>query len=35
VAIAWPQARAFTVSERDSRAPALAEIADSLPFQYR
>jgi dTDP-4-dehydrorhamnose 3,5-epimerase len=35
VAIAWPDGVTLTASERDSRAPALAAIADSLPFQYR
>jgi dTDP-4-dehydrorhamnose 3,5-epimerase len=35
VAIAWPDGLALSASDRDSRAPALAAIADSLPFQYR
>jgi dTDP-4-dehydrorhamnose 3,5-epimerase len=35
VAIAWPDGLALSASERDSRAPALAAIADSLPFEYR
>jgi dTDP-4-dehydrorhamnose 3,5-epimerase len=34
VGIAWP-AGELSVSDRDSRAPALGEIADSLPFEYR
>lgn len=34
VAIAWPEALALTPSERDRRAPRLAEIAESLPFEY-
>jgi dTDP-4-dehydrorhamnose 3,5-epimerase len=35
VAIEWPEDTELTVSARDSSAPRLAEIADSLPFQYR
>jgi dTDP-4-dehydrorhamnose 3,5-epimerase len=35
VAIEWPADVALSASERDSRAPALAEIADSLPFGYQ
>lgn len=35
VGIAWPAGLELSVSERDSRAPALAAIADSLPFEYR
>jgi dTDP-4-dehydrorhamnose 3,5-epimerase len=34
VAIEWPAGVQLAVSERDSRAPALAEIADTLPFRY-
>jgi dTDP-4-dehydrorhamnose 3,5-epimerase len=35
VGIEWPLPRdQLVVSERDSRAPRLAEIADDLPFQY-
>lgn len=34
VGIAWPDDSALSASARDSRAPALAAIADSLPFQY-
>jgi dTDP-4-dehydrorhamnose 3,5-epimerase len=35
VAIQWPLALdAVTVSARDAQAPRLAEIADSLPFDY-
>jgi dTDP-4-dehydrorhamnose 3,5-epimerase len=36
IAIAWPlPAAELVVSERDAQAPRLAEVADSLPFQYR
>lgn len=35
VGIAWPEDVVLSASARDSRAPALAEIADLLPFQYR
>jgi dTDP-4-dehydrorhamnose 3,5-epimerase len=35
VGIAWPEGVALAASQRDSGAVALAEIADSLPFQYR
>jgi dTDP-4-dehydrorhamnose 3,5-epimerase len=35
VAIEWPVDLELSASERDSRAPALAEIADSLPFSYQ
>jgi dTDP-4-dehydrorhamnose 3,5-epimerase len=35
VGIEWPPDAPLAASERDSRAPALAEIADSLPFSYR
>jgi len=35
VGIEWPADVELTPSERDSRAPALAEIADSLPFEHR
>jgi dTDP-4-dehydrorhamnose 3,5-epimerase len=35
VAIDWPADVKLAASERDSRAPALAEIADSLPFRHR
>lgn len=34
VAVEWPVDVELAASERDSRAPALAEIADSLPFRY-
>jgi dTDP-4-dehydrorhamnose 3,5-epimerase len=34
VAIAWPEGVELTASQRDSRAPSLAALADSLPFQY-
>jgi len=32
VAIAWPQDMALLVSDRDSSAPKLSEIAAELPF---
>ena len=35
VGIQWPAEVELLPSERDCRAPALAEIADSLPFEYR
>jgi dTDP-4-dehydrorhamnose 3,5-epimerase len=35
VAIEWPVEVELLASERDSHAPALAEIADSLPFRYQ
>jgi dTDP-4-dehydrorhamnose 3,5-epimerase len=35
VAIEWPAGIGLMASERDSRAPSLAAIADSLPFVYR
>jgi dTDP-4-dehydrorhamnose 3,5-epimerase len=35
VGIEWPARDELTASERDSRAPSLAEIADSLPVEYR
>jgi dTDP-4-dehydrorhamnose 3,5-epimerase len=35
VAVAWPQDVELLYSERDHRAPGLAEIADQLPFRYR
>ena len=35
VAIAWPEGIELLASERDSRAPALSEIADALPAKYR
>ena len=35
VAIEWPGDVTLTASARDSGAPALAAIADSLPFEYR
>ncbi|HEY7961209.1 MAG TPA: dTDP-4-dehydrorhamnose 3,5-epimerase [Solirubrobacteraceae bacterium] len=36
IAIAWPlPAAELVVSERDAQAPRLAQVADSLPFQYR
>lgn len=34
VGIAWPAGDGPTVSERDSGAPRLAAITDSLPFRY-
>ncbi len=34
VGIEWPAGLALSASARDSGAPALAEIADSLPFKY-
>jgi dTDP-4-dehydrorhamnose 3,5-epimerase len=34
VGIAWPDGLALSASARDARAPALAAIADSLPFRY-
>ena len=34
VGIEWPEGVALTASARDSQAPALATIADSLPFEY-
>jgi dTDP-4-dehydrorhamnose 3,5-epimerase len=34
VAIGWPEAVELSASARDSGAPALAAIADSLPFEY-
>lgn len=34
VAIEWPAGVQLAASERDSHAPALAEIADTLPFRY-
>ncbi|MGA8333531.1 MAG: dTDP-4-dehydrorhamnose 3,5-epimerase family protein, partial [Solirubrobacteraceae bacterium] len=34
VGIAWPAADGLTASARDAAAPALAEIADGLPFEY-
>jgi dTDP-4-dehydrorhamnose 3,5-epimerase len=35
VGIEWPGAGELSASQRDSQAPALHEIADSLPFEYR
>jgi dTDP-4-dehydrorhamnose 3,5-epimerase len=35
VAIAWPERLALSASARDAAAPALAAIADSLPFEFR
>ncbi|HET6865156.1 MAG TPA: dTDP-4-dehydrorhamnose 3,5-epimerase [Solirubrobacteraceae bacterium] len=35
VGIVWPAGTELTASARDAGAPALAAIADSLPFQYR
>ena len=35
VGIAWPDGVVLSASARDSSAPALAAIADSLPFEYR
>jgi dTDP-4-dehydrorhamnose 3,5-epimerase len=34
VAIAWPRGVELSPSERDRNAPALAAIADALPFRY-
>jgi dTDP-4-dehydrorhamnose 3,5-epimerase len=34
VGIAWPEGLALTASARDAAAPALVEIASSLPFAY-
>jgi dTDP-4-dehydrorhamnose 3,5-epimerase len=34
VGIEWPEGIELIVSERDRRAPSLAEIADSLPVRY-
>lgn len=33
VAIAWPESLGLSVSERDSTAPSLEEIIDTLPFE--
>jgi dTDP-4-dehydrorhamnose 3,5-epimerase len=35
VGIQWPGAAELVASQRDSRAPALSDIVDSLPFKYR
>ncbi|HWF34188.1 MAG TPA: dTDP-4-dehydrorhamnose 3,5-epimerase [Solirubrobacteraceae bacterium] len=35
VAIQWPTAVELIASARDTSAPTLAEIADTLPFRYR
>jgi dTDP-4-dehydrorhamnose 3,5-epimerase len=35
VGIAWPADVELSVSQRDAQAPALREIADALPFEYR
>jgi dTDP-4-dehydrorhamnose 3,5-epimerase len=35
VAIAWPEDLELTASQRDSTAPALASVAESLPFTYQ
>jgi len=35
VAIAWPAEVELSASERDSRAPALSEIAGGLPFTWK
>ena len=35
VGIGWPEGVALSASARDSSAPPLAAIADSLPFEYR
>jgi dTDP-4-dehydrorhamnose 3,5-epimerase len=35
VGIEWPGGAELTVSARDAGAPSLAEITDSLPFEYR
>jgi dTDP-4-dehydrorhamnose 3,5-epimerase len=35
VGIEWPSDLELLASERDARAPALSEIADPLPFEYR
>jgi len=32
--IAWPRDLTLTVSERDSQAPRLSEVASDLPFEY-
>ena len=34
IGIAWPSGIELRVSERDAAAPRLAELADSLPFEY-
>jgi dTDP-4-dehydrorhamnose 3,5-epimerase len=34
VGIEWPAGTELTASARDSSAPTLADIADSLPFEY-
>ena len=34
LAIAWPQGLDLSASHRDAHAPALAAVADSLPFEY-
>jgi dTDP-4-dehydrorhamnose 3,5-epimerase len=34
VGIEWPDGLELTASARDTGAPLLSEIADSLPFQY-
>jgi dTDP-4-dehydrorhamnose 3,5-epimerase len=34
VGIEWPQGLALTISERDQKAPLLAEVKDELPFVY-
>jgi dTDP-4-dehydrorhamnose 3,5-epimerase len=35
VGIAWPEGLELIPSERDRTAPSLADIADSLPFEFR
>jgi hypothetical protein len=35
VGVAWPEGLALIASARDASAPALAEIAPSLPFEFR
>ena len=35
VGIEWPGGVELIVSARDAAAPSLAQIADSLPFEYR
>lgn len=34
IGIEWPAGMELSVSERDANAPRLAELADSLPFEY-
>ena len=35
VGIEWPDGLELVVSARDAGAPSLAQLADSLPFEYR